>query len=96
MLKNGYWIAQVEVYDPVQYRQYIEAGASAYAKYGAICLARGGLCEVVEGAGFTRNVIWKFPSYQAALDCYQSADYQQARSLRLPHATANITILEGI
>ena len=95
-MKSGYWIAQVEVQDPDEYKRYIEAGAVAYAKYGAVCLARGGLFKVVEGTGFSRNVIWVFPSYQAALDCYHSADYQRARSFRLEHATANITIVEGI
>jgi uncharacterized protein (DUF1330 family) len=37
----------------------------------------------------------EFPSYQAALDCYNSPEYQANIKLRLPHAVADIIVIEG-
>jgi uncharacterized protein (DUF1330 family) len=40
-------------------------------------------------------VVIEFPSYQAALDCYHSADYQAAIKLRASVSDADIVIIEG-
>jgi uncharacterized protein (DUF1330 family) len=37
----------------------------------------------------------EFPSYQAALDCYNSPEYRAAVALRTPHSTADIMVIEG-
>ena len=37
----------------------------------------------------------EFPSYQAALDCYNSPEYQRALALRTPHSTADLIVIEG-
>ena len=42
-----------------------------------------------------RNVVIEFPSYQAALDCWHSAQYQYAASLRRPVSTGDVVIIEG-
>jgi len=95
-MPKGYWIAHVEVENPDAYKKYVEASMAAYVKYGAVCLARGGAHTILEGAGRSRNVIWEFPSYQAALDCYNSPEYQQARSYRVGHSVGDFTLVEGV
>ena len=62
---------------------------------GARYLVRAGRCEVTEGRQRSRTVALEFPSYQAALDCYRSADYQAARALRLGKGEIDLVILEG-
>ena len=49
----------------------------------------------MEGSSRTRNAVIEFPSYQAALDCYRSPEYQEVLKLRLPVSTADIVIIEG-
>ena len=51
--------------------------------------------EAPEGSSRSRNVVIEFPSYQAALDCYRSAAYQDAMKLRLPVSTGDLVIIEG-
>ena len=94
-MPKGYWIARVDIIDPERYKAYIAANAQPLKKYGARFLVRAGRFENPEGATRSRNVVIEFPSYQAALDCYQSPEYQEAIRLRLPVSTGDIVIIEG-
>ena len=96
-MPKGYWIAHVEVTDPDQYVHYVEGAKSAFEKYGATFLARGGDNVEVEGPiGRSRHVVIEFPSYQAARDCYNSPEYQAARAHRIDAGVATITLMEGL
>ncbi|MDI4632887.1 DUF1330 domain-containing protein [Pelomonas sp. V22] len=92
---KGYWIARVDVSDPEQYKAYVAANAKPFAAYGARFLVRGGSFENPEGSHRSRNVVIEFPSYQAALDCWHSADYQAAIRLRAPVSVIDLVIIEG-
>jgi uncharacterized protein (DUF1330 family) len=37
----------------------------------------------------------EFPSYQAALDCWNSPEYMAALAIRAPVTTADIVVIEG-
>jgi uncharacterized protein (DUF1330 family) len=63
--------------------------------HGARFLVRAGRFENPEGSSRSRNVVLEFPSYQAALDCWNSPDYQDAVKLRLPVSTIDLVIVEG-
>ena len=93
---KGYWIARVTVTDPDQYKAYAEAAPAAFVKYGAKVLARGGRCQQLEGNGRPRNVVIEFDSYDTALACYNSAEYQAARANRVGAGEAEIVIVEGV
>lgn len=95
-MAKGYWVARVDVSDPEQYKQYVQAGAAAFDKYQGRPLARGGSTWVMEGTGRGRNVIWEFPSFQHAVDCYESPEYQAAKALRAAVAVADIIVVEGL
>jgi len=94
-MTKGYWVARVDVTDPEQYKAYIAANAEPFRKYGAHFLVRAGRFENPEGSSRTRNVVIEFPSYQAALDCWKSPEYQDAIKLRLPASTIDLVIVEG-
>ncbi len=93
---KGYWIARVTVTDPDTYKLYAEAAPKAFKKYNAQVLARGGQCEQLEGEGRPRNVVIEFPTYEDALACYNSAEYQAARQHRVEAGVAEIVVVEGV
>lgn len=94
-MPKGYWIARVDVHDAERYKAYIEANAGPFKAFGARFLVRAGRYEAVEGSSRPRNIVLEFPSYQAALDCWNSADYRAAVALRTPVSEADIVIVEG-
>ena len=94
-MAKGYWIAHVDVRDPERYKDYVATAKPAFERYGAKFLARGGTYEVMEGAGRARNVVIEFPSMQAALDCYNSPEYQAAKAIRVTVADADMVIIDG-
>lgn len=94
-MRKGYWIVHVDVTDQEQFKTYAAANAGALEKYGARFLARAGQFEVPEGTTRSRNTIVEFPSYQAALDCWHSPEYQAALKIRLPASAIDLVIVEG-
>jgi uncharacterized protein (DUF1330 family) len=94
-MPKGYWIVRVDVSDPVKYKAYVEANAEPLKKFGARFLVRGGHFTNVEGTSRARNVVIEFPSYQAALDCWNSPGYQKAIKLRQLASTMDLLVIEG-
>ena len=94
-MPKGYWIARVDVSDPEAYKAYVAANAAAFAKYGARFLVRGGRFEAKEGASRARNVVIEFPSFEAALACYDSPEYAAALELRRAASESDLLIIEG-
>ena len=94
-MPKGYWIVRADVTDQEQYKAYVAAAATALKQYGARILVRAGQFQNPEGTSRLRNGIIEFPSYQAALDCWKSPEYQQAIKLRQPVSTLDMVIIEG-
>lgn len=93
---KAYWIAHVDVTDPQQYSQYTQRAPAAFAAFGGKLLARGGRSEAMEGRPTPqRSVVIEFESYEQALACYRSAQYQEACSHRQGVAKAEVIIVEG-
>lgn len=95
-MPKGYWIAHVDVRDVERYKDYVAAAKTAFEKHGAKFLARGGAVTELEDKARARNVIIEFPSVQAAVDCYNSAEYQIAAKIRQEAADAQMLVVEGI
>lgn len=94
-MPKGYWIARVDVTDQEQYKAYVAANAEPFKKYGARFLVRAGRFENPEGTSRARNVVIEFPSYEAAVECWQSPEYQRAIKLREAVSTVDLVIIEG-
>jgi len=95
-MSKGYWIARVDVNMPDDYHKYADAAKPAFERFGARFLARGGKSHAIEGPGRARNVVLEFPSFQHAVDCYNSPEYQQAVKIRQQIADGEIVIVEGL
>ena len=94
-MPKGYWIARVDVSDEKGYEPYRAANPAIFRKFGGRFIVRGGPFENPEGASRSRNVVIEFPSYQAALDCWDSPEYQAAIKLRQAVSTGDVVIIEG-
>ncbi len=94
-MPKGYWIGRVDVDDTEKYKEYIQANAAALKKFGAKFLVRAGQFENPEGTSRSRNVVLEFPTYQAALECWKSPEYQEALQHRLHISTIDLVIIEG-
>jgi uncharacterized protein (DUF1330 family) len=94
-MAKGYWIVRVDIRDMETYKSYIAANADPLKKYGARFLARGGEYETVEGNSRERNAVIEFPTYEQAVQCWHSPEYQAALKLREPVSTADLVIVEG-
>lgn len=94
---KAYWIAHVDVSDPQQYTEYTARAPQAFARYGARFLARGGRALALEGGATPqRSVVIEFDSFEQALACYRSAEYQEACRHRQGVAQAQVVIVEGL
>lgn len=94
----GYLIVTMRsISDPEKLQQYREAAAPTVSKFGgkAIVTPRNSQ-EFVEGEQGVCVVMYRFPSYQRAVDWYNSAEYRSAMEIRLGAADVQIALAEGM
>ena len=93
----GYVIAQITVTDPETYPKYVALVQPILDKFGGEFLVRGGRSESYEGTPpGERNVVIRFPSYEAAQAWYHSEEYAEAKAIRMSASTSVQTIVEGV
>lgn len=79
----AYWLSRCLIHDPVQYKKYTDLVPAIIAAHGGRVLARGGQYQIMEGPEtFHRFVVIEFPTLQAGVACFESAEYRQAAAFR--------------
>lgn len=91
---SALWIAHVHVTDAESYGRYAKLAGPAIAKHGGTFLARGARYQTLEGAERERHVVVRFPSVEAAVACYNSADYQAALDHAKDAAERELIVVE--
>ena len=93
----AYWLARSKIYDPIEYKRYTDLVPGIIEKFNGKVLARGGQHEHLEGSlYFQRHVVIEFPTFEDALACHRSPEYQEARLFRLNGAGDNeLVIVKG-
>jgi uncharacterized protein (DUF1330 family) len=93
----AYWVARARIVDPVAYKKYTDLVPGILAKYGGKVLARGGKYRIMEGPEkFHRFVVIEFPSYDDAVACFASPEYEAAAAHRRDGAgEVETVIVEG-
>ena len=94
-MPKGYWIVNNRVHDATAYEAYRAANGAPLARHGGKFLVRAGKQEIREGEGHPRSVVIEFPSYAAAVACYDDTEYQAAIQLRAAAADGVFIITEG-
>ena len=88
------WIAHVHVTDAEAYGRYAKAAGPAIAAHDGVFLARGGRYRQMEGNDRSRNVVARFPSFEAAVACYESPEYQAALAHAKGASERDLVIVE--
>jgi len=104
-MPKGYWIAHLTITNPEEQQKYVAAGKIAFDKYGGKYIVRGGpvppgfpnasRCEIMQGTFKDRHVVIEFSSYEQALACYRSEEYQAAIKFRDKGCVNDILVVEG-
>lgn len=94
-MPKGYWIAHVDVRDAGGYEEYRKRNARPFAKFGAKFLVRNGDHQVAEVSLKSRHVVIEFETYEKALACYHSPEYQEAITYRAPVSSGDLVIIQG-
>ena len=94
---SGYVIAQINLKHKEGYREYAEKVPKSIASFGGKYLVRAGEFKHLEGKwDYSRNVVIKFPTYEKALEWYDSEEYNPVKPIRLANSIANGIIIKGI
>jgi uncharacterized protein (DUF1330 family) len=94
-MSKGFWLVTTTVTNP-SFAEYVEAFQPWVQSVGGSVFAKDMEAETVEGKGGKLGVIIEFPSKQAAIDAFNSPEYQELSKLRLANSTeTNITIING-
>jgi len=95
-MKKSYWISlyfQVDNQDNL--KKYAETVTPIIKSYGGIPLVRGGKYQTYDGDEFIRTVVWEFPSYEKAIECHSSKEYQAGWSIAKKTTRRHMQIVEG-
>ena len=94
---SAYWITRCHVTDADVYNKYLDLAGPAIKKFGGKFLTRGGEFQTVEGTWeYTRNVLIEFPSYEKAVEWYNSEELKPVKQMRLDNSISNAIIIKGI
>lgn len=96
-MPKAYWVgAHMTIKDPEKLKAYAEAAGPAIAAHGGTFLARGGRVASLEGFEQSRAVVTEFPSFEAAVACYNSEAYQAAHAKLDGVVDRDIFVVEGL
>lgn len=90
----GMWIVHVDVKDAEKYGEYIKGSSQVVAAHDGEFVARGGRYEQKEGREYPRNVLVRFPTYERAVEAYESDEYQAIVGTARESSDRLLTILE--
>ena len=93
---KAYWIALYKrVNSQDNLKKYSEIVVPVIKNYEGKPLVRGGKFCTLEGETYPRTVIWEFPSYEKAIQCHNSKEYQDGWALAKDTTERNLQIIQG-
>ena len=95
-MPKAYFIARVDISDPVAYGEYTKALMPFLAARGSKVLAAGGRTEVLEGSARARNLVIEAPDFETAKAAFLSPEYAAIKALREGAATVDLILIEAM
>ena len=95
-MKKGYWISLYsKVENQENLKKYSEAVIPIIKSFGGVPLVRGGEHQTYNGEDFIKTVVWEFPSYEKAIECHDSPEYQAGWGLAKDTTVRHMQVIEG-
>lgn len=89
----AYWVARTKINDPTEFKKYADLVPAILAKYGGKPLTRGRY-QIMEGPKkFESLVVIEFPSFEQAVACFNSDEYNKASAFRRNGAAEVETVI---
>lgn len=88
------WISHVNVSDPETYAEYAKRAVPVVEAMGGVFIARGAEFQQLEGEGWQRHTIVRFPTLDAARACYESDGYKEALTFADRSSERELVIVE--
>ena len=93
---SAFLIANVEVTNPEQYKQYQEFSSIAMKTHNVKVLVRGGETVTLEGNAPLRTVVMEFDTLEQAQAFHDSEEYRRARQAREGAANMTMYVVQGM
>tara|TARA_B100000927_G_C16039117_1_gene298294 strand:- start:17 stop:307 length:291 start_codon:yes stop_codon:yes gene_type:complete len=95
-MTKGYWVVRANIFDQEEYSEYVKLATNIIKKFDGKFIVRGGNQIEFEEMGFDRTVVVEFKSYQVALNCYNSEEYQSAMEFVRNSSKRLVVVVEGL
>ena len=93
---KAYWVCIYEKIDNAdKLKEYAVKAKPAVEKFSGKFLVRGGKNRTNDGIESPRTIVVEFPDYNTAIECYDSAKYQEAHDILKGHVVRHHQIIEG-
>ena len=93
---KAYWVCVYEKIDNIEkLKEYAVKAKPTVEKFSGKFLVRGGKNRTNDGIESPRTVVVEFPNYNNAVECYDSAEYQEAHDILKGHVVRHHQIIEG-
>ncbi|MEZ5757287.1 MAG: DUF1330 domain-containing protein [Emcibacteraceae bacterium] len=93
---SAYLILDVDIHDPVKYKEYMLKAKPLVEKYGGKYHVRGGPFVVMDGDWQpTRLVVIEFPDMETAKAMYTGEEYAPIKAIRHSCSTGHTVIVDG-
>lgn len=95
---TAYFIAQIDIYDPEEYQNYLAGFMPIFERYkGRLRITSSQKAEVIEGEWhLPRIVMMEFPDMRYAKNWLNDPDYQALARHRHRSAQTNLVLVEGV
>ena len=97
LIMPAYIIVDITIHNSENYEEYKKLTPPSLLPYEGKFIARGGATETLEGDWRPgRMVILEFPSFEKAMQWWNSEEYSPAKALRQANAETKMIVVEGV
>ena len=93
---SGFWLLTTTVKKPAAFKEYVQEFKPWLKSVGGSLVMKDSDPQIVEGRGGELSVVISFPSKQAAIDAYNSPEYQELTKKRWASTKKTNLIIMGL